>query len=139
MTQSHPARSASAVRIHCPVEPATFQALLAGRSDALSADPVLARTLAIIRGDNPLGDFGLYKGVVEIALGFESFLPTADARPVSGTAGAVSVSPTVILTTYLADDAPQDLASAALAQLVAAHPWETPVIEVCPTQLLVRP
>ena len=126
MNPPHHVRPAKAVRIYCPVEPSTLQALRAGDCDAMSADPVLASLLAVIRGDNPLGDFGLYTGVVELGLGLESFVPTANARPASGSAGQVTVSPTVILTTYLRDDAPQAQVSAALAALVY------------PTQLLGR-
>lgn len=94
--------------------------------------------LAIIRAENPLGDFGLYKGVVEISTGFESFSPTAEAKPTSGGAGEVAVSPTVIITTYIRDDAPEELVAASLNELVAAHPWEVPVIEVFQTSLVGR-
>lgn len=138
MTTTPILRPARAVRIHCPVEPATLQALLAGRSDAIDTDPTLSRMLAVIRGDNPLGELGVYRGVVELSLGLESFIPTAEAHPVSGAAGSVSISPTVILTTYIADGAPEERVSAALGELMAAHPWETPVIEVVQVDLLAR-
>ena len=131
-------RAARALRIHCPASAETVAAIRTGRSEAIEADPAIAPLLAIIRGDNPLGDFGLYKGVVEIALGLESFIPTAGAQPTAGSAGAISLLPTVVLTTYIADEAPQTQISAALAALLAAHPWEAPVIELCPVELLRR-
>jgi hypothetical protein len=51
----------------------------------------LGGMLAIVRGDNPLGDFGLYRGVVELHPGWENFEPTAGATPtLGGLARAVS-------------------------------------------------
>jgi hypothetical protein len=110
----------------------------AGQVGAIERDAVIAPLLAIIRADNPLGDFGTYQGVVEIALGAESFVPSADAAPAEGTAGAVSLLPNVILTTYIADDAPEPLVSMTLAKIAAAHPWEVPVIEIIRAELLVK-
>ena len=138
MTQTPHSRPARTVRIHCPATAATLAAMRAGREDAIEHDPVVAPLLAIIRADNPLGDFGRYKGVVEIALGYESFIPTAEATPTSGKAGATSLLPNVVLTTFIADDAPEERVAAALADIVAAHPWEVPVIELCASELLMR-
>ncbi|MEL0210106.1 MAG: hypothetical protein VW891_05915, partial [Novosphingobium sp.] len=91
--------------------------------------------LAVIRADNPLGDFTLYKGVCEIALGWESFQPGPDAKPTLGSAEARTLSPTVIITTYACADAELE---PALDALMAVHPWEVPVIEVTEVDLLVR-
>lgn len=131
-------RAARRVRIHCPVAASTLADLLAGRPEVLDEDPALAAILEVIRADNPLGDFGAYQGVVEIGLGYESFRPTAEARPTLGGAGAISVCPTVTLVTYLREGAPEALVSAALAELAAAHPWEVPVIELSEVKLVER-
>lgn len=128
----------TAIRIHCPVEESSFRSFLAGDAAAIERDPVAARILAIVRGSNPLGDLGLYKGVVEIAGGSESFIPTSEARPARGAAGVPALSPTAVLTTYVPEDAPQALVAAALAEIIEAHPWEVPVIETCPVELLTR-
>ena len=138
MTTSDPPtmRDALAVKIHCPIAPATLSALLAGDGTALEADPAAAAILGLLRTGSPLGDFGLYHGVVEIAPGWEHFTPAAGATPTLGKADAASLSPTVILTTYAPADADID---SALSALMAAHPWEVPVIEVQRTRLLVRP
>lgn len=128
-------RRAVAVKIHCPIQPETLAAMFAGDNSALERDPAASAILAVIRDDNPLGDFGLYNCVCEIAPGWESFLPGAGASPTLGTAGTRSLSPTAILTTYA--DADADLALA-LAALMAAHPWEVPVIELSDVDLLVR-
>lgn len=138
MAASASLRPARAVRIYCPVRLETLRRLAAGESDALYADPVLGRMLTIIRAENPLGDFGLYKGVVEISTGFESFRPTAEAKPASGEPGQLTVSPTVIITTFIRDDAPEELVAASLNELVAAHPWEVPVMEMFQTSLVER-
>ncbi|MBF9150576.1 hypothetical protein [Novosphingobium jiangmenense] len=128
-------RRAVAVKIHCPIASQTLAALLKGDNDALERDPAAGAILAVIRDDNPLGDFGLYKGVCEIAPGWESFQPGPDATPTLGTSGARSLSSTAILTTYAYAGA--DIAEA-LAALMAAHPWEVPVIELSEVELLVR-
>jgi hypothetical protein len=142
MSQTLHSNPAHAVRIHCPASVDMIEAMRAGEVQAIETDPTVAPLLAIIRADNPLGDFGLCKGVVEIALGYESFTPTEEVSPTTGKAGAVCLVPSVILTTYIAeyiaDGAAWDAVSAALAEIVAAHPWETPVIELCATALLTR-
>jgi len=109
--------------------------MLAGDASALEADPAAAACLAIIRSHNALGDFSLYHGVCEIGIGWESFTPSPDAAPTLGTAGDRALSPTVILTTYAPVQANID---EALAALMAAHPWEVPVIELAEVVLLVR-
>ncbi|ABD25422.1 hypothetical protein Saro_0977 [Novosphingobium aromaticivorans DSM 12444] len=128
-------RAAIAVKIHCPVSAATLAAMLAGDASAIELDETAAAILAIIRADNPLGDFALYGGVVEIGLGWESFTPGAAANPALGTAGSAALSPTAILTTYA--PAGSDI-EPALAALMAAHPWEVPVIEIRDVELLIR-
>jgi hypothetical protein len=121
------------IRIHCPVTPETFAALVAGRGEALEADPSASAVLAVIRGAG-LGDFRSYTGVVEAALGIEVFTPTEAARPVQGRTGATSHVPTVILTTW-ADVEPEALGAVGAA-IAAAHPWEVPVIEMSQARLL---
>jgi hypothetical protein len=129
---------ATAVRIYCPVSARTLQALLAGQSQAMAGEPVLDAVLAIIRSDGGLGDFGLYKGVAEITFGFEQFTPAPGARPASGTLGALSLSPTVVVTTFVRQGATPETVAASLARLMEIHPWEVPVIEICETRLLAR-
>jgi hypothetical protein len=131
-------RTVTTIRIFCPVQAATLAAAIAGDAAAMDADPVLGAMLAILRDDGPLGDFGIYRNVVEIAPGWESFRPTDDANPTSGTAGAVALSPTIVLTTYIAADAPAEAVDGALARIMAAHPWEVPVVEIGSARLLVR-
>ena len=128
-------RRVTAVKVHCPVSPDTLAALLSGDADALESDATAAGLLAVIRSDKALGDFGLYHGVAEVAIGWESFTPSPSAAPTLGSAGATALSPTVILTTYAPAEADID---EALNALMAAHPWEVPVIEVSEVDLLVR-
>lgn len=125
-------RTVTVIRIHCPVTPETFAALVAGRGAALEVDPAASAVLAAIRAAG-LGDFGSYRGVVEAALGIEIFTPTAAASPALGAAGVISHSPTVILTSW-ADGEPLAI-EAALAAIRAAHPWEVPVIELSEARL----
>lgn len=135
---THSLRPARALRIYCPVAAATLHALVAGDLATVERDPVLAAMLAIVRAENPLGDFGLYRAVVSLAPGWELFVPAPDARPTLGAADTPTASPTVILTLYLPADAPQTAVAAAVDAVVAAHPWETPVIEFADVQLVTR-
>lgn len=128
-------RRVNAVKVHCPVSPDTLAALLSGDADALERDATAAVLLAVISSDNALGDFGLYHGVAEVGIGWESFTPSPSAAPTLGSVGATALSPTVILTTYAPAEADID---EALNALMAAHPWEVPVIEVYEVDLLVR-
>ena len=85
-----------------------------------------------------LGDFGVYQSVMELAPGWEVFTPSADATPTLGSAGATTTSPTVILKTYVAAEADRETVDAALAAIMAAHPWETPVVELTDATLPTR-
>jgi hypothetical protein len=74
--------------------------------------------------------------VVELALGYEGFRPGDGAVPTLGAVGEASWSPTVILTAIY--DAEADVEALADA-LLAAHPWDVPVIAVSePYRLLIR-
>lgn len=128
-------RRVTAVKVHCPVSRETLAALLSGDAAALERDAIAAALLAVIRSDNALGDFGLYHGVAKIGIGWESFTPSPTATPTLGSAGATALSPTVVLTTYAPAEADID---EALGALMAAHPWEVPVIELAEVELLVR-
>lgn len=132
------ARTVRAVRIHVPVVKPTLDALLAGDSTALESDPTLAAMLSIIRTETALGDFGLYHGVAEITLGWETFIPGPDASPTLGAAAQTSFSPTVTLATWIREGAAEADVDRALSALMAAHPWEIPVIEVTESRLLLR-
>lgn len=123
------------IRVYCPVAPATLAAMIAGQPAAVEDDPTAAALLAILRTP-PLGDFGRYREVVELALGYEGFRPGEGAVPTLGAVGQPSWSPTVILTAIY--DAEADV-SALTDTLLAAHPWDVPVIALSePYQLLVR-
>ncbi|WP_395329598.1 hypothetical protein WBP06_15575 [Novosphingobium sp. BL-8H] len=131
-------RDATLVRIHVPVAAETLVAMLNGIGAAAERDPVLAPILAVIREDNPLGDFGLYKGVFELSPGWEGFQPGPDAQPTLGEAGCMTLSPTVIVSVH-APCPPEDPAfAAALERIMAIHPWEVPVMEISSVRLAVR-
>lgn len=126
------------MRVYCPIEAETLTAMLTGDASAIESDPTLSTILRIIRDDNPLGDFGIYKSVVEIAPGWELFTPAGAARPALGEAGSSSTSPTAILTIYVDAGASASAISTALSHVMEEHPWEVPVIEMNETVLLTR-
>lgn len=123
------------VRVHCPVSGNVLARLQAGETAALSDDRVLAGVVGVIRGSDVLGAIGPYRGVVELGFGLESFVPGAEAVPTTGRAGEAAVVPTVVVKTYAAMGADIE---AALAAIVAVHPWEVPVIEVGTVEMVGR-
>ncbi|MPS67412.1 MAG: hypothetical protein E2586_02840 [Novosphingobium sp.] len=126
------------LRVHVPVTQETLAAMLAGDGEAAERDPVLASILATIREDNQLGNFGFYKGVVEMGLGWESFVPGQDATPTVGESGKISLSPTVVVKVHAPCRADDPTFRQAVDRIMAIHPWETPVIEIAPLRLVCR-
>lgn len=131
-------RAARALRVFCPIQPATLRAMLAADGSAIERDPHLAEMVRIIRDGSALGDFGIYKSVIEVSPGWEIFTPGPDATPTVGESGSPSTSPTAILTIYIAKDAPSEMVDQGIAAILKAHPWEVPVVEMSETSLLVR-
>ncbi|WP_260926265.1 hypothetical protein [Novosphingobium sp. 9] len=131
-------REAVRLKVHVPVAPETLAAMLAGDAEAAERDAVLAAMFAIVRADNPLGHFDLYSGVVELSPGWESFRPGASATPTLGISGETALSPTVALVIHAACTLSDPALDHAVAQIMAAHPWEMPVIEIAPVRLVVR-
>lgn len=130
-------RPVDILTIHVPVAAATLRSLAAGDHACIDGEPALSAILAIVREANPLGDFGAYRGVVELGLGWELFTPAGSARPTLGAADIESRSPTVILRVHLPAEDPA-LADAAITRILTAHPWEIPVIERSTAHLLMR-
>jgi hypothetical protein len=124
------------VSVYCPVSGSTFAALMRGDFEAAQRDPASAPLLRIIENSSELGNFGTYKGVCELGLGYEAFTPTAGARPVMGADGTRSATPMVTITTFVPADVPEARLNALVCDLAAAHPWELPVIEVAAVRRL---
>ncbi|MXO64804.1 hypothetical protein [Altericroceibacterium endophyticum] len=138
MSSKHTIRAVKALKVYCPVDRPTMDLLMRGQLPADDQSSALATILDLVRADNPLGDFGAYKSVVELATGLETFVPGHDAHPTLGQAGATEVSLTAILTIYIPADAPEDSVERVIDKIVAAHPWEVPVIEISETALVTR-
>ena len=138
MTTSLTSRPVRILRIYCPVAAGTVAAMTRGEAATMERDPTLAAMLAIIRDDTPLGDFGLYRSVVELSPGCELFTPGPGARPTLGTANVDQASPTAILTIHIDADIPDERLAPILDRLLAAHPWEVPVIEMTRGEMLTR-
>ena len=136
MTPDISLRKVWAIRIAWPVSSAVLLRLLAGDTAALDCQDGLANLYAILNDDNPLGDFGAYQAVAEVTPGWELFRPGDGSSPTRGTVGQREISPSLMVTVHVPGDAPQAAVNAAIAQLLAAHPWEIPVIEVSEVALV---
>jgi len=138
LSVKHATRPVIALKIHCPTDLATFRLLHTGELDAIDPHCPLGRMIAIVREDGPLGHFGIYRSVIELASGWELFTPSSNARPTLGSAGRHTASPTAVLTLYIPADAEEDAVEAAVASILAEHPWEVPVIETFRTAIVTR-
>ena len=94
-----------------------------------SAAPV-QEILRVFREFEFAGRVGTYKAVVEISGGAETFVPTKDSVPVHGVAGMPSTVPSARLVTYVPAGAPAEEVDRIVSEVVSAHPWEHPVVEV---------
>lgn len=137
MTQ--PYRKVRVIRVSWPVDPATVRAALAGDMTALETDASFARLLSVLRDYSCLGDFGQYRGVAEVTPCWELFEPQPGAIPAQGKVGQPQASTNLMVTLHADAAVSQDQFDAVVARLVAAHPWEVPVIEVSEGVLALRP
>lgn len=134
----HDWRRAHAIRLTWPVAEETMARLLTGQSVALEGDPSLAKLLAVLRSGGPLGDFGAYQAVAELAPGWELFRPGPQANPTLGEAGRNQHSPSAMITIHVPADADPAQLDAAIDALMDAHPWEIPVMEIVEVRLATR-
>jgi hypothetical protein len=124
------------LRVHWPVSAETFDSLVASAGAAyLSED--LRPLRNVIETTSELGDFGAYTDVVEMSLGVETFLVGDSANATLGARGERCVSPTLVVTTYLSAELSAARVDQVISELVSAHPWEVPVIELSETVELV--
>lgn len=138
MQTHHTTRAVKALKIYCPIDEEAMKLVVTGKVSSIDGDNSLSRILNIIKADNPLGDFGSYKSVVELAPGLEIFSPQPDAQPTLGEYGTATVSPTAILTVYIPADAPHADVTHTIDLILREHPWEVPVIEICDTFVVMR-
>ncbi|RVQ65753.1 hypothetical protein EKN06_12545 [Croceicoccus ponticola] len=138
MTRQTATRDVTTIRVNCPISATTAAAIASGDHAAVDAEPALAAMRAIVAADNPLGDFGLYRAVFELSLGWELFTPATGADPTLGAAGQETMSPTAILSIHVDAAVPDSQLDPLLNALIAAHPWEVPVIELGKARLLLR-
>lgn len=134
-----PYRKVRSIRVSWPAAPATLAAAINGDLAALERDQSLAPLLAIIRADNCLGDFGLYRAVAEIVPCCELFEPQPGAAPTLGTPRQAQASTNLMVTLHVDASVGQPEFDQVVAQIVAAHPWEVPVIEIAEAALALRP
>ncbi|WP_188056247.1 hypothetical protein [Sphingosinithalassobacter sp. CS137] len=131
-------RRVRVLRIYCPVGVEVLRRVAAGESPTDLGDPTLAKMLAAVRAHTGLGDFGIYRSVIELAPGWELFTPGDRAAPAFGEPGVPAASPTLVLTVHVAAEIAVEAFARALEAILEAHPWEVPVVELGEAELLVR-
>jgi hypothetical protein len=123
-------RSVRAIKVYWPVPRQTLAALAAGEVEVLHRDESLTELFRALQASPEVGDFGLYTDVFEVGIGAEGFTAVPGSTPAFGAVGARSLSPTLTFTTYVDASAADDEVSRVLSHIVAAHPWEVPVVEL---------
>ncbi|MGO4418106.1 hypothetical protein AB4Z54_04915 [Streptomyces sp. MCAF7] len=132
-------RSVRAIKVYWPVSQQTLAVLAAGDVEVLHQDESLAELFRALEASPEVGDFGLYTDVFEVGIGAEGFTAAPGSTPTLGAVGARSLSPTLTFTTYVDASAADDEVSGVLTRIVAAHPWEVPVVELsAPLELVSR-
>lgn len=138
MSIRHAIRAAKVLRIYCPLDDQTRRLVAAGNLAEIDKASALGSMLEIIGREGPLGDFGAYRSVVELSPGWELFTPGPQARPTLGTPGKAEISATAVLTVYMDGHASDADVAQAIDAIMAAHPWEVPVVELTETSLVMR-
>ncbi|MET8945108.1 hypothetical protein ABZX30_16370 [Streptomyces sp. NPDC004542] len=132
-------RSVRALKVYWPVSRQTLALAAAGDVEVLRREESLAGLLRVVETSPCLGDFGMYTDVFEVGIGAEGFTTGRGAAPTLGAVGEQTLSPTLTVTTYIDASVPEDELSHALSRIVAAHPWEVPVVELsAPVELVTR-
>ncbi|MER6142416.1 hypothetical protein ABT174_20610 [Streptomyces sparsogenes] len=132
-------RSVRAIKVYWPVSRQTLATLAEGEVAVLHEDESLAGLFRALEASPELGDFGLYTDVFEVGVGAEGFTAAPGSTPALGAVGSRSLSPTLTFTTYLDASVADDEVSRVLSRIVAAHPWEVPVVELsAPLELVSR-
>jgi hypothetical protein len=98
-------------------------------SDIVSPDAVQI-ILRIFRESDFAGRVGTYNAVAEISRGAETFVPTKASSPTQGEVNVPSNVVTARLVTYLPATTTREELDALIEEIVSAHPWEHPVLEV---------
>ena len=90
---------------------------------------VVQTFLRIIRKHDFAGSIGTYNAVAEISSGVETFVPTIASAPAQGEVNVPSNVVSARLVTYIPMTAREEL-DALIEEIISAHPWEHPVLEV---------
>jgi hypothetical protein len=86
--------------------------------------------LQIFRGHDFAGSVGTYNAVAEISKGTETFVPTKASSPAQGETNVPSNVVSARLVTYVPITTARGDLDALIAEIVSAHPWEHPVLEL---------
>ncbi len=86
--------------------------------------------LDVFRELDYVGRIGTYKTVVEISSGTETFIPTMASTPTHGMPDLPSIVRSAKLITYLPASTQNAEVDRLVGEVVSAHPWEHPVVEV---------
>jgi hypothetical protein len=111
--------------VYVPVDEAS-----AGSGLAVASAIAVQEILRVFSEFEFAGSVGTYRAVAEISSGAETFVPTDDSVPVHGVASIASTVPSARLVTYIPADTPGKDVDRMISELVSAHRWEHPVIEV---------
>lgn len=97
---------------------------------AVASASAVQEILRVFSGFDFAGSVGTYKAVAEISSGAETFTPTDDSAPAHGVASVASTVPSARVVTYIPVGTPGEQVERLVGEVVAAHPWEHPLVEM---------
>ncbi len=86
--------------------------------------------LRVFRRFDFVGKMGTYRAVVEISSGTETYIPSETSTSTFGRSGIKTHVSVARLVTYLPSTTSSEELERLVNEIVSAHPWEHPVIEV---------
>jgi hypothetical protein len=111
--------------VYVPVDEASD-----GPGPAVASAAAVQEIMRVFRVFDFAGSVGTYRAVAQISGAADTFMPTADSAPVHGAADIASTVPSARVVTYVPAATPGEDVDQLIGALVAAHPWEHPLIEL---------
>ena len=98
-------------------------------SDVVSTNAVQT-LLRVFRKYDFTGSVGTYNAVIEISRGTETFVPAQDSSPAQGSVNVPTNVVSARLVTYIPTTTTREELDTLIEDIISAHPWEHPVLEV---------
>lgn len=118
------------ITIYVPIQETEDLNVIVDAEQLLAASPALNEQIRTLQRHPKIGRLGNYESVFEVSLGFEGFTPTGDATPTLGEISEPEITPSVSFVVYSEPTVSETEIENYLLDVLRAHPWEHPVVEL---------